>query len=113
MFEVDVWAIRRRAEGPDGICLTFRRPRGGRTPSQDASQEASARLAFQPHVAHQPGAAAPALQNDLAVMEGFELGTVADAYQRCLARLPAQQLHQLVLASRVERRSGLVEHDDV
>ena len=81
---------------------------------QPAAQQAGApRPAHQLDVADQLGPAAPALQHDLSVVERFELGPVADADQRGLFRLLAQELHQLVLALGIERGGRLVEHDDV
>ena len=75
----------------------------------------SASLAFanELDVAHQLCPALPAFENNLPVMECFEFGPVTDAHQRGLARLLAEQSHQLILAFRVESRGGLVQNDDV
>ena len=58
-------------------------------------------------------AAAPALEHDLPAVERLELGPMADADDRGRVELVGQQLHQFVLALGIERRGGLVQHDDV
>ena len=63
-------------------------------------------------VACQLGPAAPALQHDLALWN-FELGPVADADDGRLRAALAEELHQLFLALRIERRRRFVHHDDV
>ena len=64
-------------------------------------------------VADEARAAGLVLQHELALMEGFELGPVADADQRRLGNLLVDELHQLFLALGIERRGGLVQHDQV
>ena len=83
--------------------------RGASPPQQLSDQSA----ASQPDVGDELGAAAAAFERDLAVVERLELRPMADADDRRCIELLRQQLHQLVLAFGVERRRGLVEHDDV
>ena len=85
-------------------------PRAEAKPIPDQS---SARLASQLNVGHELRSASPALENDLAAVERFELRPVPDAHNSQRSELSGQQLHQLVLAVRVQRRCRLIKHYDI
>ena len=62
-------------------------------------------------VADELCAPAPALENDLSTMKGFEFGPMTDANDGRVFELLGQELHQLTFTLRVERRGCFVQHD--
>jgi hypothetical protein len=80
---------------------------------QPASDQSARIILFQMDIADEAGGAAPAFKHNLSAMKQFEFRTVADADQRRMIRLPNQQLHELVLALRIQCSSRFVENDDV
>jgi hypothetical protein len=70
-------------------------------------------LFFQMDIADEAGATAPAFKYDLSGMTQSEFGAVAHADQRRMVQFPHQQLHELVLALRVQCSGRFVEDDDV
>src|ERR1700674_4002411 len=84
-------------------------------PAQHAADEAHARAAAGGEllVADDAGAAGPVLELDLALVEGLELGAVADADHGGFRQALVHELHQRFLAVLVERRRGLVHHHDI
>jgi hypothetical protein len=68
---------------------------------------------FQMDIADEAGATAPAFKYNLSGMKQFEFGTMAHADQCRMVRFPNQQLHELVLALRIQCSGRFVEDDDV
>jgi len=71
------------------------------------------RLAQQRDVTDQLGAADAALKHELAAVELLQLRAMADADDGKPRHLVDQKLHQRVLALRIQRGGGFIEHDNV
>src|SRR3984893_15253291 len=84
-------------------------------PAQDAADEAHARAAAGGEllVADDASASGAMLELDLALMEGLEIGAVADADHGGFRQALVHELHQLLLAVLVEGRRGFVHNHDV
>jgi hypothetical protein len=81
--------------------------------TEPAFDEATlARLMEQRYVGHELRTLAPALEGDLAAVERLELRPVRNANDGSCTEFRRQELHELVLAGRIERRCRLIEHDD-
>jgi len=80
-------------------------------PAQPTLQQ-PARLRNKIDIGHELGGFAAPLQDDLAAVEGFELGTMADADDGRSFEA-GENFHQFILARGIERRGCLVEDDGI
>src|ERR1700712_5148485 len=82
--------------------------------AQEAAEQAALALARNEiDVADKLGSALPALQHDLAAVEGFELGAMGDADHGRVGQFLVEQLHHEILASGIEGRGRFIEDDDI
>src|SRR5215813_14670798 len=101
----DRFLVSRPLPGGDGRFF------GPGAPPHPSPHALTQRFARQLDVAYQLGASRTPLERDLTRVEGLELGTMADAQERYFGAVN-EQLHEPILALRIERRRGLIKHDD-